>query len=632
MSHPMMMPTGAMAMPSQQYQNQTLYIGNLDKTVTENLIFDRFSKYGKITRFQIMRDKVRNESRGFAFIEYANVKDAEAAKNQLNNEKLQTRYIRVMWKGDHKKAQTDANVFVREIDPRLNQNEVEGIFQRFGPVLSTYLSVNEKGDSNRYAYIQYRSPDDAKKCLEQAKDGQLQVGESPVSVEVFKNKAEREEIKSQNQRNIYVRDLPESIVEEDLHKAFGHKIKSMILNLNNETKTKFALIAFNTRAEAEEIINKFNNATDTFKDQSKPLFLTWHKNKNQLKEERRKIRETDRDLTLYMRNLLPEITKVQIENVLKTLGATVQWINLKPFEATESPNSTVKYKTNYAFIKMTTKEYVQTILGKKDDKEICELFIKGKPFIDIAMPKTDRERMKQIQHRNRAPFNHPMGGGQQYFQHHMQPRFPQMPFFPPAMQWQMPGGGHQMRPQGGFQGGRGGPGGMRPGGMGRGGPRGGGMGMGRGGPRGGMGGPHQGYGQRQQMGGHHMGHMNQGGPQQMRGPPQGQMQTHQPPQPKVEPPQPKKIDLATIRGNWENFKALKAEDKRNVLGEFLYPRVEKITGRTLAPKITGMLVDFEVMTEEEIVEAIEDENTLKQRIQEAREALDEAEGGAEGGQ
>jgi len=617
----MMMPPGPMQMQPQQYQNQTLYIGNLDKTVTENLIFDRFSKYGKITRFQIMRDKVRNESRGFAFIEYANVKDAEAAKNQLNNEKLQTRYIRVMWKGDHKKASPDANVFVREIDPRLNQNEVEGIFQRFGPVLSTYLSVNEKGDSNRYAYIQYRSPEDAKKCLEQAGGGQFQVGESPVSVEVFKNKQEREEIKALNQRNIYIRDLPETIVEEDLHKAFGHKIKSMILNLNTETKSKFALVAFNTREEAEEVINKFNGATETFKDQTKPLFITWHKNKNQLKEERRKVRETDRDLTLYMRNLLPEITKAQIETVLKNLGTTVQWINLKPFEATESPNSTVKYKTNYAFIRMTTKEYVQTILGKKDDKEVADLFIKSKPFIDIAMPKSDRERMKQIQHRNRAPFNMQMGGGPQYFP--QMPRFPQMPFFPPQMGWQMPGGHGGMRQP--FQGGRGGPGGMRQpfqgGRGGPGGPRG--PPRGQGGPR--MGGPHQqGYGGRPPM--HNMGHMGQQ-QQQMRQP-----MTHQPPQPKVEPPQPKKIDLATIRQNWDNFKSMKAEDKRNVLGEFLYPRVEKITGRTLAPKITGMLVDFEVMTEDEIVEAIEDENTLKQRIQEAKEALDEAEAGAEGGQ
>jgi len=111
-------------------------------------------------------------------------------------------------------------------------------------------------------------------------------------------------------------------------------------------------------------------------------------------------------------------------------------------------------------------------------------------------------------------------------------------------------------------------------------------------------------------------------------PPRPQQVQQQPPQPKQpEAPAKTKIDLATIRSNWDNFKKMKPEDKRNVLGEFLYPRVEKFIGRNLAPKITGMLVDFEVMTEEEIIEAIEDENILGQRIQEAKEALDEAEGG-----
>jgi len=106
---------------------------------------------------------------------------------------------------------------------------------------------------------------------------------------------------------------------------------------------------------------------------------------------------------------------------------------------------------------------------------------------------------------------------------------------------------------------------------------------------------------------------------------------HRPPQqdqPKHSAPQaeaPKKLDLATIRKNWDNFKSLKPEEKRNILGEFLYPKVLKEIGNSLAPKITGMLVDFEVMTEEEIVEAIDDESILRQRINEAKEALDEAE-------
>lgn len=613
MSHPpmgamMIQPPAQMAMP----QNSTLYIGNLDKTVTENLIFDRFSRYGKIIRFSIMRDKIRNESRGFAFIEFQNIKDAEAAKNQLNNEKLQTRYIRVMWKGDHKKAETNANVFVREIDPAISQNDLESFFQRFGPVLSSYLSVNEKGDSNKYGYIQYRQADDAQKCLQAASEGKLTVGENNVIVEIFKTKTEREDLRQQNMRNIYIREMPENVSEDDIRavlKKFG-KVTNMITNKSPEHHSSYALVAMEKRDEAAAVIAELNGKTDAFKNQDKPLFVTWHKNKSQLKEERRKARDVDRDLTLYMRNLKAEITKPQLEELLKSLGTTFQWMNIRPFEATEAPNSNEKYKTQYAFIKMNSKDQVQTVLGKKDSKEVQALFHKEKPFIDIAMPKQDRERMKAIQQRGRFP-QQPMGM-------HPYLRFPQM-MFPPQLPWgmqpqQMRGGAY---PGQGPMAGRGG----RP----NQGPR-----------RGGPGGPRN----PQQGGGRPMNSMQQmdgGRPMQMGGGMGGYQQgpRHQPPMQhrpqeqkshaQPQPEAPKKLDLATIRKNWENFKSLKPEEKRNILGEFLYPKVLKEIGNNLAPKITGMLVDFEVMTEEEIVEAIDDDSILRQRINEAKEALDEAE-------
>jgi polyadenylate-binding protein len=586
-----------------------LYIGNLDKTVTENLIFDRFSRFGKIIRFQIMRDKVRNESRGFAFIEFQNIKDAEAAKNQLNNEKLQAKYIRVMWKGDHKKASPEANTFVKEIDPKITQNDLESYFQRFGPVMSTHLSVNEKGESNGYGFVQFRSADDARKCIEEFTKNPESIqplGESTVKVEIFKSKGDREIVKAENQRNLYLRDLPESVTEDEIRKVFAPAhIQNLIVNPFAAAQSKYALVCFSTREEAESVLNKFANAEKVFKNQTKPLFIVWHKNRNQLKEERRKARDVDRELVLYMRNLEPEKTKADIEKVLKDLGTTFQWMNLKPFEATENAQSQVKYKTQYAFIKMTSKEHVQTILGKKDDKEVAELFIKKKPFIDIAMPRADRERMKQIQQRQRIHFT-PASFPPYYMGPPAQHRLPQFPFVQQPMPWGM----QQQRMNQPYA-----RGGMR------GGPR--------GAPRGGPAGRPQPRGAG----------MHQGGPGGYHGPrgqPMQHQQQHQPMGQQVQqreaPKQapaaeaPKKLDLATIRKNWDNFKNLKADDKRNVLGEFLYPRVEKEIGRNLAPKITGMLVDFEVMTEEEIVEAIEDDVILRQRIQEAKEALDEAEG------
>jgi polyadenylate-binding protein len=595
--------------PMQMSQNTTLYIGNLDKTVTENLIFDRFSRFGKIIRFTIMRDKVRNESRGFAFIDFQNIKDAEAAKNQLNNEKLQAKYIRVMWKGDHKKASPEANVFVKEIDPKISQNDLESYFQRFGPVLSTHLSVNEKGESNGYGFVQFRNPDDARRCVEQfaANSGEIQpLGESIVKVETFKTKGDREQVRAENQRNLYIRDLPESVSDQDIRKAFApFQIENLIVNPFQAAASKYALVCFRTREDAEGALNKFANATNVFPNQTKPLFVVWHKNRQQLKEERRKARDVDRDLVVYLKNLEPEKTKADIEKVLKSIGVTFEWITSKPFEATESKDSNVRYKTQYAFIKLTSKEHVQTVLAKKDEAEVKELFIKGKPFIDIAMPKPDRERMKQIQQRQRFQF-HPTPFPQYLMGPPMQARMPQGPMFQHQMPWAGPQQQRFNAPGGGFQ--RGGMRGGRP------------MG-GQRGPGGGRGGPPmpRGAGMHPQGG-----YPRHGGQPQQQAEPR-QQAPREAPRAAPAPEAPKKLDLATIRKNWDNFKNLKADDKRNVLGELLYPRVEKEIGRSLAPKITGMLVDFEVMTEEEIVEAIEDEAILKQRITEAKEALDEAE-------
>jgi polyadenylate-binding protein len=579
--------------PPPVQQNTTLYVGNLDKNVTENQIFDRFSRFGRITRFSIMRDRNKQESRGFAFIEFMNMKDAEAAKTNTNNERLGNKFIRVMWKGDHKKAPESANIFVSDIDPHATQGDLENAFQQYGPVLTTNLSVDEKtGTSNRYGQVQFKQEADAQKCLEDSRSRKIMVGEQPCKVDYFKSKTERDIIKQANQRNLYLRDLPREVTEDEINKIFGKfgTVQKLIVGKPADHPMAYALVAMNSRAEAEAALKALNGDEHAFKNQQKPFFITWHKSKHQLKEERNKERTQDRDKSIYMRNLKPEITKPELEQILKNLGATSEWMNLMQFEATENPTSAQKYKCQSVVIKMTSNDHVQIVLGHKEDKEIKKLFVAEKPFIDIAMPKADRERMKQIQHRNRL---HQMPGMPAFQAPFMRMPPPFGAMYPPMWGMQMPP--QQMRtgppypPRGGA---RGGPRGGRP------------MGGGQGRPQGG---PRQGP----PMGGY-------------RGHPAQQQRPSQQPRPQ-QPEQPKKLDLEMIKKNLANFKSMKADEKRNILGELLYPKVLGQIGTHLAPKITGMLVDFEVMTEEEILDAIEDEGVLKQRITEAREALEEAE-------
>eukprot|EP01017_Pseudomicrothorax_dubius_P006457 TRINITY_DN1183_c0_g1_i1.p1 TRINITY_DN1183_c0_g1~~TRINITY_DN1183_c0_g1_i1.p1 ORF type:complete len:412 (-),score=64.38 TRINITY_DN1183_c0_g1_i1:590-1825(-) len=103
--------------------------------------------------------------------------------------------------------------------------------------------------------------------------------------------------------------------------------------------------------------------------------------------------------------------------------------------------------------------------------------------------------------------------------------------------------------------------------------------------------------------------------------------THTVPKPQAWPFQdilpPKVLTLDYAKQNWRGFKALPSEKRRSCYQEWLYPLIEKQIGPRLAKRISVMITDFEVMTDEEILQCIEIEQALKQRVGECKEALGE---------
>lgn len=61
-----------MGMPFRNVMPQvtTLYVGNLDSNVTEELLFSYFSKYGLIYSLKIPKDRQTKISRGFGFVNF----------------------------------------------------------------------------------------------------------------------------------------------------------------------------------------------------------------------------------------------------------------------------------------------------------------------------------------------------------------------------------------------------------------------------------------------------------------------------------------------------------------------------------------------------------------------------------
>ena len=66
-------------------RNPSLRLGNLYRGVTEEALKNVFAEFGKITRINVPKSRETGETRGFAFIDYANPKDAAKAYIACND-------------------------------------------------------------------------------------------------------------------------------------------------------------------------------------------------------------------------------------------------------------------------------------------------------------------------------------------------------------------------------------------------------------------------------------------------------------------------------------------------------------------------------------------------------------------
>jgi len=72
-----------------------LFIGGLSFDTTEDSLSNAFSKYGSISKCDVIRDKETGRSRGFGFVLFDNPDDAKYALDEMNGKSLDGRTIRV---------------------------------------------------------------------------------------------------------------------------------------------------------------------------------------------------------------------------------------------------------------------------------------------------------------------------------------------------------------------------------------------------------------------------------------------------------------------------------------------------------------------------------------------------------
>ncbi|KAF0893055.1 hypothetical protein E2562_021316 [Oryza meyeriana var. granulata] len=593
----------------------SLYVGDLEASVTESQLYELFSQAGQVMSVRVCRDVNSRRSLGYAYVNFNSPVDAARALELLNFAPLNSKPIRVMYsnRDPSSRRSGSANIFIKNLDKAIDNKTLHDTFSAFGNILSCKIATDEMGQSKGFGFVQYEKGEAAQSAIKSL-NGML-INDKPVYVGPFLRKQERENSVDKTKfNNVFVKNLSESTTKEDLDKIFGAygNITSAVVMVGMDGKSRcFGFINFESPDDAVRAVKELNGKKINDKE--------WYVGRAQKKSERemelkRRFERSMKDaadkyqgLNLYLKNLDDSIADDQLRELFSNFG------KITSCKIMRDANGVSK---GSGFVAFSTHEEASQALTEMNGK-----MISGKPlYVAFAQRKEDRKAMLQAQFSQMRTV--PMTPS-------MAPRLPMYPpmtplgqqlFYgqaPPAMMPPQPGFGFQQQLVPG----------MRPGGahmpnyfvpV---------VQQGQQGPRPGMRRSGAGSAQGQQSAQPFQQQMLPRG-RVYRYPPARNM-PDVPPMPGVAGGMIQSYDMggfpvrdaglspAPIGTLTSALANANPEQQRTILGESLYPLVERLE-HNHAAKVTGMLLE---MDQTEVLHLLESPEALKSKVAEAMDVL-----------
>ncbi|GMH38962.1 hypothetical protein BSKO_06860 [Bryopsis sp. KO-2023] len=139
-------------------QDATVYVGNLDPQVSEELVWELFTQAGPVVNVYLPKDRVTNAHQGYGFVEFRGEEDADYAIKILNMIKVYGKPIRVNKASQDKKTMdVGANLFIGNLDPDVDEKLLYDTFSAFGVIIATpkIMRDPETGNSRGFGFVSY---------------------------------------------------------------------------------------------------------------------------------------------------------------------------------------------------------------------------------------------------------------------------------------------------------------------------------------------------------------------------------------------------------------------------------------------------------------------------------------------
>ncbi|EKD20495.1 uncharacterized protein L3040_004216 [Drepanopeziza brunnea f. sp. 'multigermtubi'] len=324
-------PTPSSAAPHPQ-ASASLYVGELDSSVTEAMLFELFSQIGSVASIRVCRDAVTRRSLGYAYVNYNTTIDGEKALEELNYTLIKGRPCRIMWsQRDPALRKTgQGNVFIKNLDTAIDNKALHDTFAAFGNILSCKVAQDETGASKGYGFVHYETDEAASQAIKHV-NGML-LNEKKVFVGHHIPKKDRqskfEEMKA-NFTNIYVKNIPVEATDEEfreLFEKFGDVTSASLARDTDSNKSRgFGFVNFINHEHAAKAVDELNGKD--FKGQD--LYVGRAQKKHEREEELRKSYEAARiekaskyqGVNLYVKNLDDDVDDDKLRELFTPFGS-----------------------------------------------------------------------------------------------------------------------------------------------------------------------------------------------------------------------------------------------------------------------------------------------------------------------
>ena len=313
-----------------QPHSASLYVGELDPSVTEAMLYELFSSIGQVASIRVCRDAVTRRSLGYAYVNYNNTADGERALEDLNYTLIKGKPCRIMWsQRDPALRKTgQGNVFIKNLDSAIDNKALHDTFAAFGNILSCKVAQDEFGNSKGYGFVHYETAEAANNAIKHV-NGML-LNDKKVFVGHHISKKDRqskfEEMKA-NFTNIYVKNIDSEVTDEEfrgLFEKFG-EITSATLSRDQDGKSRgFGFVNYSAHESAQAAAEEMNDK----EVKSQKLYVGRAQKKHEREEDLRRQYEAARlekaskyqGVNLYVKNLTDDVDDEKLRELFGPYG------------------------------------------------------------------------------------------------------------------------------------------------------------------------------------------------------------------------------------------------------------------------------------------------------------------------